>query len=377
MIYFDNAATTKVRQEAVDIMVKAMTVDFANPSALHSFGHRVEKEIELARDKVARALKVKASEIYFISCGTEGNNIAIRSFGDNGHNKEFITTEIEHSSVKKTYESLGLNNLKVLSVIHEGRIDLEELENSIDENTAMVSIMHVNNEIGVVNPIEEIGNIIKKKNKDCIFHVDGIQGFGKVGLDLNKAKVDIYTISGHKFHAPKGIGAMFVRDGVNVRPVITGGGQERGISSGTENVPGILALGEMCEIIGNNLMDNYARVMEVKNHLIEKLEKMDDIIINSKGENFSPYILNVSIKDVRGEVLLHYLESKEIYISTGSACNKNNISPVIKALGVDGDHALGTVRISFSDESTIEECDEFFKEFEVAVNDIRSIVGRN
>lgn len=377
MIYFDNAATTKVRKEAVDIMVKAMTVDFANPSALHSFGHGVEKKIELARDKVAKALDVKPSEVYFISCGTEGNNIAIRSFGDNSQKKKFITTEIEHSSVRKTYESLGLENLKVLSVNDNGRIDLEELEEVIDENTAMVSVMHVNNEIGVVNPIEEIGKIIKNKNRDCIFHVDGIQGFGKVPLDLRNAKVDIYTISGHKFHAPKGIGAMYVREGVNVKPVITGGGQERGLSSGTENVPGILAIGEMCEIMSKNLGVNYSRVMEVKNNLIEKLEKMDDIIINSKGENFSPYILNVSIKYVRGEVLLHYLESKEMYISTGSACNKNNISPVIKALGVDKNHALGTVRISFSDESTIEESNEFFKEFELAVKDIRSIVGRN
>lgn len=374
MIYFDNASTTRVRQEAVDIMVKAMRDDFANPSALHSFGHRVEKELTVARQKVAHALGVSANEIYFTSCGTEGNNIAIATF--DGSSGEFITTELEHSSVKRAYENHNIKNLKILSVDKHGKISLDELRDSINENTKMVSIMHVNNEIGIINDIESIGKIIKEKNPNTIFHVDGIQGFGKVPLDLKKALVDVYTISGHKFHAPKGIGAMYIKEGVNLKPVIYGGGQEKGMSSGTENVPGILAIGEMCEIMAENLEENYENVSKVKNYLIEKLESLGDVIINSKGEHHSPYILNVSLKGVRGEVLLHYLESKEMYVSTGSACNKNNVSPIIQAIKVPKEYGLGTVRISFSDESTMEEAKEFFVEFENAVNDIRSIVGR-
>lgn len=374
MIYFDNASTTRVRQEAVDIMVKAMRDDFANPSALHSFGHRVEKEVEVARQKVAHALDVSANEVYFTSCGTEGNNIAIATF--HGSSGEFITTELEHSSVKRAYENHDIKNLKILSVDKHGKISLDELRDSINENTKMVSVMHVNNEIGIINDIEAIGKIIKEKNPNTLFHVDGIQGFGKVPLDLKKAMVDVYTISGHKFHAPKGIGAMYIKEGVNLKPVIYGGGQEKGMSSGTENVPGILAIGEMCEIMSENLEKNYENVSKVKNYLIEKLESLGDVIINSKREHHSPYILNVSLKDVRGEVLLHYLESKEMYVSTGSACNKNNVSPVIQAIKVPKEYGLGTVRISFSDESTIDEAKEFFVEFERAVNDIRSIVGR-
>ena len=374
MIYFDNASTTRVRQEAVDIMVKAMRDDFANPSALHSFGHRVEKEVTAARQKVAAALGVSEDEIYFTSCGTEGNNIAIATF--HGSKGEFITTELEHSSVKRAYENHDIKNLKILTVDKHGKISLDELRDSINENTKMVSVMHVNNEIGIINDIEAIGKIIKEKNPDILFHVDGIQGFGKVPLDLKKSLVDVYTISGHKFHAPKGIGAMYIKEGVNLKPVIYGGGQEKGMSSGTENVPGILAIGEMCEIMGENLEENYENVSKVKSYLIEKLETLGDIIINSKGEHHSPYILNVSLKDVRGEVLLHYLESKEMYVSTGSACNKNNVSPIIQAIKVPKEYGLGTVRISFSDESTIDEAKEFFIEFERAVNDIRSIVGR-
>lgn len=374
MIYFDNASTTRVRQEAVDIMVKAMREDFANPSALHSFGHRVEKEVETARQKVSNALGVSTNEIYFTSCGTEGNNIAIATF--DGSLGEFIMTELEHSSVKRAYENHNIKNLKILSVDKHGMISLDELRDSINENTKLVSIMHVNNEIGIINDIESIGKIIKEKNPNTLFHVDGIQGFGKVPIDLKRSMVDMYTISGHKFHAPKGIGAIYIKDGVNLKPVLYGGGQEKGMSSGTENVPGILALGEMAEIMSENLEKNYENVSEVKNYLIEKLETLGDIIINSKGEHHSPYILNVSLKDVRGEVLLHYLESKKIYVSTGSACNKNNVSPIIQAIKVPKEYGLGTVRISFSDESTVEEAKEFFLEFENAVNDIRSIVGR-
>lgn len=374
MIYFDNASTTRVRQEAVDIMVKAMKEDFANPSALHSFGHRVEKQIENSRSKVAKALGVKDKEVYFTSCGTEGNNIAIGSF--RGSLGEFITTQIEHSSVKKTYENNNIKNLKILSVDDCGKINLEELKNCITDETKMVSIMHVNNEIGVINDLYKIGKIIKEKNKNCLFHVDGIQGFTKVKLDLKKALIDIYTISGHKFHVPKGIGAMYIKEGVNLRPVIYGGGQERGISSGTENVPGILALGEMCEIMKNKLDENYNKVFEIKNFLIDNIKTLGDVKINSEGDDYSPYILNVSLKDVKGEVLIHYLESKHIYISTGSACNKNNVSSVIGAIGIPKEYGVGTVRISLSDESSMDEAIRFFKEFELAVTDIRSIIRR-
>lgn len=376
MIYLDNAATTRVDDIAIEKMVNAMKEDFGNPSALYDFGLKSEKMMDNARKQLANILKVNKKEVYFTSSGTEGNNIAIVGSFTNNLDEEFITSPTEHSSVYNVYKE---NHKKIIftKMDKKGYIDIDDLEKRINENTRMVSIMHVNNELGVVQDIERIGNIIKGKNRNTLFHVDGIQGFCKVPIDINKSKVDIYTISGHKIHGPKGIGAIFIKDGINLRPLIIGGGQENKISPGTENVPGIVALGEMAEKTYIDIEENFKRVLNWKKYLIDKLKNIDDAIINSTLENSSPYIINVSFKDIRAEVLLHYLEMDKIYISTGSACGKGKVSRVVEILNLPKGYEDGTIRISFSKYTTIEELDIFYEKLIKYIEEIRSITRRN
>ena len=376
MIYLDNSATTKVDDIAIEKMVKTMKVDYGNPSALYDFGLSAEKLINTARKEIANVLEVSNKEIYFTSSGTEGNNIAIVGSFTNDLKEEFLTTEIEHSSVYNVYRD-SKKNIIYLKVNKHGYVDLKDLEKNINENTRLVSIMQVNNEIGSVQNIEEIGNIIKRKNPKTLFHVDGIQGFGKYPININKSKIDMYTISGHKIHGPKGIGAIFIKNGINLKPLIIGGGQESGISPGTENVPGIVALGTMAKIANENFDKNFENSLELKKYLINKLKNTEDLIINSSIENSSPYILSVSIKDIRAEVLLHFLEMERIYISTGSACSKGKISRVVGILNLPKGYEDGTIRISFSKYTTKEELDIFYESLIKYTKEIRSITRRN
>lgn len=378
MIYLDNAATTKVDDIAIEKMVDIMKNNFGNPSALYDFGQKAEIFLNNARKQVADALNVKDKEIYFTSSGTEGNNIAILGSSTGNKLEEFITVSTEHSSVYKVYkEEMKGKKIIILNVDKNGFIDLDELGNAINENTRMVSIMHVNNELGTVQNLEEIGNIIKSKNRNTIFHVDGIQGFCKVPINIKKCKIDVYTISGHKIHGPKGVGAIYIRDGINLKPILIGGGQERNMSSGTENMPGIVALGEMAEIVNKDIEENFQKIYDLKKYLMDKLNSVEDIIINSTLENSSPYILNISIKDIRAEVLLHYLEMEKIYISTGSACGKNKRSRIVDAINLPKGYEDGTIRISFSKNSTLEDVDIFYKYLVKYIEEIRSITRRN
>ena len=376
MIYLDNAATTKVDDIAIEKMFNTMKEEFGNPSALYDFGLKSEKNLNYARKQVAKAFGVKESEIYFTSGGTEGNNTGIFGSITGNKNEEFITMPIEHSSVHKVYDEIKDRKVHFLKVDRHGYLDLKDLESKVNENTRLVSIMHVNNEIGTVQNLEEIGKIVKSKNKNAILHVDGIQGFGKIPFNVKKAKVDIYTISAHKIHGPKGVGAMYIKEGVNIKPILIGGGQEKNISPGTENMPGIVALGEVAEIALENIENNFNKVYDLKKYLMGKISNIEDVVVNSTLENSSPYILNVSFKDIRGEVLLHYLEGDEIYISTGSACGKSKKSRVMEAINLPDGYENGTIRISFSKYSTKEEVDIFYEKLVKYIDEIRSITRR-
>ena len=377
MIYLDNAATTKVDNIAIEKMVEIMSEDFGNPSALYNFGLKAEKIINESRKQIAKVLNVSDKEIYFTSSGTEGNNIAINGVISFNKLNKYITTEIEHSSVYNYYKDIVNDNVIFLKTDKYGYIDLSELEKNIDVNTKLVSIMHVNNELGTIQDLEAIGSIIKNKNSNTIFHVDGIQGFCKIPVDINKCKIDIYTISGHKINGPKGIGAIYIREGIKLKPLIIGGGQEKGISPGTENTPGIGALGIMAETKGREIQENFEYVNKLKEYLLNKLKGINDLIVNSPMDNASPYILSVSIKNIRGEVLLHFLEMDEIYISVGAACGKNKVSRVVKSLNLPKGYEDGTIRISFSKYTTKEELDILYDKMKIYINEIRNIIRRN
>ncbi|NMB09691.1 MAG: cysteine desulfurase [Tissierellia bacterium] len=377
MIYLDNAATTKVDDEAIEKMIQCMKMDYANPSSLYDFGLRAEKLIDKARIQIARALNVDREEIYFTSCGTESNNIAIQGSLTGNVNEEFITTVIEHPAVFNPLKKISENRtVYFIPVDKNGFISVDNLIDRVNENTRLVSVMHVNNELGSIQAISEIGRRIKEKNPNTIFHVDGIQGFGKIYIEPKKANVDIYTMSGHKIHAPKGIGCMYINKDVKINPIIQGGGQEFNISPGTENVPGIVAMGHMAEKMVESIDENFEKIFELKKYTLNRLAEIEDIHINSILENSSPYIINVCFEDIKSEILLHYLEGDEIYISTGSACSKNKLSRIIDEIGISNKYSDGCIRISFSDESNKEEVDIFIERLKYYIDEIRSITRR-
>lgn len=377
MIYFDNAATTKVDRTAIEKMVECMEMDYANPSSLYDFGLKSEKLIENARINVANLVGVNRDEIYFTSCGTESNNIAIQGSLTGNKMEEFITTVIEHPSVYNPFKEISKDRKVYFAPVdNNGFVDIDYILSKINENTRLVSVMHVNNELGSIQDIDKLGKEIKKINSKTIFHVDGIQGFGKIDINLKKSSVDIYSMSGHKIHAPKGIGAIYINKDIKIKPILQGGGQEFNISPGTENVPGIVALGYMSSLIKKNLKENYNNILSLKKYTIGRLKEIEDIHINSTLINSSPYIINVCFQDIKSEILLHYLEGDKIYISTGSACSKNKLSRIIYEINLDKKYSDGCIRISFSDDSSKKEVDEFIKRLKIYIEEIRSITRR-
>ena len=323
-IYLDNSATTKPYKEVVDKMVEALTTDYANPSSLHRKGIDVEKNIKLIRQEIARTLGAKDKEIYFTSGGTESNNSVIRGVANlyKKRKNHIISTEIEHPSVLNTLKDLEEDGFEVtyLKVGKYGKIDIEEFKESIKPTTILVTIMHVNNEIGTIQPIDEIGKYLKSLKDKVYFHVDAVQSYGKINFKPSKYNIDFMSVSGHKLHGPKGIGFMYIKENNRLKPILTGGGQEIGIRSGTENVPGIYGLGEAVKILNKDLNSTINKIQELKDLLKEEIvNNIDNIKINSPEDGVC-HILNISFEDIKGEVLLHYLEQKGIYVSTGSAC---------------------------------------------------------
>ncbi|MGL4763260.1 MAG: cysteine desulfurase family protein [Sarcina sp.] len=361
-VYFDNSATTKPYEEVCEDMSLAMREYFANPSSLHKLGLKCQRRLIEARENIARTINATKEEILFTSGGSEGNNTVLRGIAKSGNH--IITTEFEHPSVLDTCRDLESKGVRVtyLKLDSNGRIDLEALKNSITKDTVLVSIMHVNNEVGSISDLEAIGKVIKENSQRAKYHVDGVQGYGKFKVDVKKLNIDFYSMSAHKIHGPKGTGFLYMKKDLGFASLITGGGQESGHRAGTENLPGIIGMEKACSITVKNLEKSLVNVTELKTYFVEKLNEIEDIRINSPIEEcISPYILNVSFIGVRAEVLLHLLEDSDVFISTGSACSSKKViskgSHVLNAIGLKPTEIEGAIRFSFSGENTKEEVD--------------------
>ena len=371
MIYLDYAATTDVFPEVAEKMIDLMTKDFGNPSSLHAFGRKAKEELESARERMADSLGVKSEEVFFTSGGTMANNIAVLGSETGRKDENFLYSLLEHSSVVEPFKKIDKE--KEVKIINnkDGQIDLKDLKSKIDKKTRLVSVMMVNNELGNINPIEEIGQIIKEENPETLFHVDGIQGLGKIPFDLKKAKVDLCSFSSHKIHGPKGVGALYVKKGTLLHPLIFGGGQEKGVLPGTENIPGIVGFSLAAKKMTNELEENRKHVQKLKDYLIQSFETLEGVKILSQRES-SPFILSVAVKNLMSQILLNALEQEEIYISTGSACYKGKKSSVVKSLGLPKDYENGVLRISFSEDLTLEQMEDFFEKTSEKIKEIRS-----
>ncbi|MBD8941679.1 MAG: cysteine desulfurase [Clostridiales bacterium] len=362
--YLDNSATTKVFDEVKDIMVETMLKDYGNPSSMHLRGVEAEKYVKEARENIAKTLKVDEKEIVFTSGGTESNNMAIigTALANRRAGNHIITTAVEHASVHNTMEFLAEQGFRItyLNVNESGVINIKDLEDAICDDTILISVMYVNNEIGSVMPISEIAEVIKSKKPDVVFHVDAIQAYGKYHIYPRRMGIDLLSVSGHKIHGPKGSGFLYVRDKLKIKPIIYGGGQQKGMRSGTENVPGIAGIGVAAKKIYENFDENIDRLYELKDYLIDELSKIENVRIHSKkGRDFAPQIVNASFVGVRSEVLLHSLEDRKIYVSAGSACstNKHTVSATLKGIGLDFDEIESAIRFSFCIFTTKEEID--------------------
>ena len=362
--YLDNSATTACSKAATDMIVKLLQEDFGNPSSLHMKGVEAEKYILEAKKIIAKTLKAQDKEILFTSGGTESNNMALigAAMANKRAGKHIITSSIEHASITSPMAFLEEQGFEVtyLKVDAYGVISLEELESAIRQDTILVSLMHVNNEIGAIEPIEEAGKIIKQKNPNTLFHVDAIQSYGKLQINVKKANIDLLSVSGHKIHGPKGSGFLYIKDKTKIKPLILGGGQQKGMRSGTENVPAYAGLGVAAEEIYSDFDKKIDRLYELRNHFIEEVTKIEGVSVNGKtGRESAPHIVSVSVKGVRAEVLLHSLEDRKIYVSSGSACssNKPHLSGTLKNIGLSNDLLDSTVRFSFCVNTTVEEVD--------------------
>lgn len=384
-IYLDNASTTKTRKEIIEEIPYILEEKYGNPSSLHRMGLQSEKNLNNTRVNIANILNVRSKEIYFTSGGTESNNIAIQGIVEKYKKEEIhiITSKIEHSSVLnifKEYEKKDNIKVTYLEVNELGIVDVEEVRRNIRENTVLVSIMYVNNELGSIQNITEIGRTIKSINEKIVFHSDGVQAFCKMDIDLNKSKVDIFSFSGHKIYALKGIGGIYIKDNIKINPIFLGGNQEKGIRSGTENTLGIYSLGRAVEISEKNKDLERKHIRNIKKYFTSELiENIPFIKINSPfTKNFSDNILNISILHTKGEIILHSLEEKNIYLSTTSACNSKGTakSQALLGIGLTDIEVQGAVRISFNYENTKEEMDYVIENLKNIVNDIRLITMR-
>lgn len=362
--YLDNSATTRCYEEVRDIVVKTMMEDFGNPSSMHRKGVEGECYIKEATEKIAKTLKAEEKEIYFTSGGTESDNWALigTALANQRTGKHVIISSIEHPAVSAPAQFLESQGFSVtrLSVDGEGKISLDELLAAITEETILVSVMYVNNEIGSVQPIAEIGAAIKQKNPKTYFHVDAIQAYGKYRILPKKMHIDLMSVSGHKIHGPKGTGFLYVNQKVKIAPYIYGGGQQKGMRSGTDNVPGVAGLGAAAEKIYKNLEENVSRMRALRSYFVQELNKIEQVVIHGMSEDkAAPHIVSAAFIGVRSEVLLHTLEEYQIYISAGSACSthKKNQSPTLSALRLPKNQAESTVRFSFCEETTKEELD--------------------
>ena len=377
-MYLDNSATTQVSEEVFEEMKPYFTQEFGNPSTLYSIGRESKKALNLARQRVADAINAKPEEIIFTSGGSESDNLAIKGLAFKLRNRgnHIITTEIEHPAVKDTLyflESIGYD-VTYLPVYENGIIKVEDLEEAITDETILITIMHGNNEIGTIQPIEEIGKIARERK--IKFHTDAVQTFGKIEVDVEKLNVDLLSLSSHKINGPKGVGALYIKKGTRVEPLIHGGGQERGIRSGTENVPGIVGFGKACELASKNLEEHYKKLSSIRDELIEKvLATIPEAYVNGDMEHRLPNLVNFRFKAIEGESLILLLDAKGYQASTGSACSSNKLeaSPVLTALGLDPVDVHGSLRISLAPESDSFDVDEFVDVIAESVSRLRQM----
>lgn len=360
--YLDNSATTRCLDSVAALMTKIMCEDYGNPSSMHVKGMQAEQYLRYAKDVIAKNLKVSEKEIFFTSGGTESDNLALRgcAFANCRAGRHLITTKIEHPAILQTMRYLESQGFEVtyLPVDENGVIRLTDLQEAIRPDTILVSIMHTNNEIGSLQPIEEAGNLIKRRNPRTLFHVDAVQGYGKFRIFPKRMHIDLLSVSAHKIHGPKGIGFLYVGDKVKIHPIVFGGGQQRNLRSGTENVPAIAGMAKAVEEVYADLERHNEELYALKEEFIRGVQQIPDVRVNGlTGKQSAPHVVSVSFYGVRSEVLLHALEEKGIYVSAGSACASNHpdISATLKAIGLPGELLDSTIRFSFSMLTTEEE----------------------
>ena len=354
-VYLDNSATTRCFDEVADYVAKIMMLDYGNPSSMHLKGVEAERYIRYAKDTLSRILKVNEKEIVFTSGGTESDNLALigtaMAYARRGNH--LITTKIEHPAILQTMQYLEGQGFEVtyLDVDEVGQVRIEDLQRALRPDTILVSVMHTNNEIGSLMPLQEIGEVVKSYHPNIVFHVDGVQGFGKAVIHPKKLKIDLLSVSAHKIHGPKGVGFLYINEKVRVLPILFGGGQQKGMRSGTENVPGIAGMAMAADKMYANLEEDCNRMRHLKQLFIEGISDIPEVYVNGKtDEDSAPHIVSVSVAGVRSEVLLHALEEKGIYVSAGSACasNKPQTSATLLAIGVKKYLLDATIRFSFS-----------------------------
>lgn len=367
MIYLDNSATTQPYKEVLETFEKVSNQFYGNPSSLHKKGIEAERLVERARQQIGDYLGVKPHEIVFTSGGTEGNNLAIKgtAFQYKQRGKHIITTEIEHPSSLEAFrflETLGFN-VTYLPVDERGLVSIQDVKQALREDTILVSIIHVNNEIGSIQPIEEIGALLKTERK-VIYHVDHVQGVTKVPLALHEANVDLCTISGHKIHGLKGTGLLYIREGLKLTPLFHGGGQENGYRSGTENTAGIVSLAKAIRLSFEQAKTSLAKINRLKQFIIQELEKVDGVILNTPKDYSAPHIINFSLPGYKPEVIIHALAENDISLSTKSACSskQTEASHVILALANDVERARSALRISLSFHTEKSDCETFIEQ---------------
>lgn len=369
--YLDNSATTRPFDEVVDYMSHVMKDVYGNPSSMHMAGVNAETEVKKAKDIFASILKVNEKEIFFTSGGTESDNLALIGCAMAGKRAgmHIITTKVEHPAILETTKYLEKCGYRItyLDVNSDGRVDQGALKDALCEDTILVSIMQVNNEIGALNDIEALAKIVKEYNQSILFHVDAVQSFGKVKIHPKKMKIDLLSVSGHKIHGPKGVGVLYINEKVKITPIIFGGGQQKGLRSGTENVPGIAGIALAAKLIYEDFDEHIERLFALKEYFIDELVKLPGVSVNGipdEGVRLSaPHVISASFSGVRAEVLLHALEAKGIYVSSGSACatNKPATSATLLAIGLDKSLLDSTLRFSMSVNTTKEELDYTIK----------------
>ncbi|WP_163581633.1 cysteine desulfurase family protein [Gracilibacillus saliphilus] len=380
MIYLDNSATTKPNPQVLDSFTKASTGYFGNASSIHGIGMDAERLLRKSREQASSLLEVNPNEIIFTSGGTEGNNLAIKGIALEHQNrgKHIITSSIEHPSVIETCQGLEALGFEVtyLDVDESGLVDIDNLKKKMREDTILVSIMHVNNEIGTIQPIKEIGEIVQSYPK-AFFHVDHVQGYGKVPINIQASHVDLCTISGHKIHGLKGTGVLYVKQTVKLFSLAHGGGQERRIRSGTENVAGIVSLVKAMRLAKEKQSELSKKLTTLKHALMEQLQTLDRVVINTPKIASAPHIVNFSVRGLKPEVVIHALEEFDIFISTKSACSSKSAdeSAVLIACGKDRDIAISGLRISMSYETTKDEIDYFFQKLTEVIKKLSEVMG--